>query len=1060
MQDIGIFLTGLGLGASGGAGLGSSSIAAVFNNGTVLTGGMTLSYARNYAISTIADGTIAAVDTPVYDDVQTFAGAPNVTTMLTDATATIIPASGIWSDGISICDVIYQQKSAPNPAYVNIFVGQAVSNNAYGSNPARSVNIRCAATGNKTTNLVDLYKGGPDESADTVDAPVGFTVVQGTILALCNYQKWTGSAWQVQGISAGYWDEANSRWRLLYRTRAVNAGQNRGREWVNNQYWIMDGQTVESSREVFVAWIDYQNNPGGTGGQLLVTRLSRASASAAWTIGNPVLLYEESAITPNRHYHNASARRYGASGVEILLYIGDSSQSECIGFYRSDSSQYDQGWDSGTGTPTASTTDGATSNGWTTKRKVAGCPTTLSSSPAVGWPQTMCYAALPGTDNEIVISNDEGQQPVLKMIMPDFANGNDHVRFETVSQPLAPSSLRRGWLNFALPSDPSNRRYFASVAYRNSAAQASTGAHNEVYRLAFTEAGSPSGTFTLSIAFGGGTETTLAIVYSSTAATIMAAIDTALEALASMGAGTISVAQFSGTNYDVTFTGSKASTAMPIMTINTGSLVNVTATCTKLITGSANKIPCSLTGTAGGYPQGFSGSVSGETARLLASNDGTNWFEIGAPNSQVRIAVRPDGYVLCGGIAAYGKLNAYKFPVARTVRPLRISPGSTNQQISTLTTSESPTTGNTWATIDTSTQLGVADGLVTGRTIPRPPCNGPVRRWTVSGSASSKYGGVYTVTTGNPLVAATTGHRYVKLRLWVYMLPTSNPYGGDNVAPYNSPRCPFRVQLLRGGSSAASFAAWGDVDSMDGSGWVPITLQTYTDDWASYISAATNLSVRFTDNSSGATNMDALIAFDCVQISSTPDDLCVHPAPVGASASAMGHDTVTIDDLPINFGEDWTIQYLTTIPKGGWDQFVPINYRPTNPRLFTLYQDVSSYIYCRLDPVNRRVVLGDDFGSVSISPPSGEEFVFLPGDQVYVAISASGTALNYAVSVGGTQVKTGTFTLGGAVAPMQCLSADNATAPISAHNLYKMDVKPKVAYSTAQLTTALQRLAL
>ena len=445
---------------------------------------------------------------------------------------------------------------------------------------------------------------------------------------------------------------------------------------------------------------------------------------------------------------------------------------------------------------------------------------------------------------------------------------------------------------------------------------------------------------------------------------------------------------------------------------------------------------------------------------MLGSYDGDNHFIVAAPNAQCRLVVDMEGGILAGGISSFGKLRRYLRPRTLTARPLIVTPAaSSNRQISTLTQNEAPSTGNSWTTVDPDTELGVANSLSTGRVIPKPPCNGPVRRWTFDGStvgASSKYGGVYTLTTGTPIPAAPSQAHY-KVRLWVCMMPVSTPYGGDNVAPYNSPRTAFRVQLLRAGSAQSSFLAAGDVDSMDGMGWVPVVIEGSTTQWASYVTAASNLAMRFTNPGDSLTNMDVLIAFDQVVIETdAPTDLCAHPAPVGASASTMGNEQCSLS-LPIRNGVDWTSLMVAQIPEGTYDQFMSIARRPTNPRLFTMSGDTSD-LAAYFNFTNRQLVL-ENGASTSISANAGEEFCFMPGDPVLIALSKTGTTLTYAVSLGGSTVVTGTDTTPSGFHPHTLYMAD-ASHPIAALKWYKVQTDINRAYSAAELTTALQNLNL
>lgn len=1022
---------------------------------------MTFNFTRSWAVTSKAQGTIAAINSPVFSPQScAIAGAPSYVDLITDNTATNIAAAGYTLDD-EICILTYNYKSAPNAAYVDIHVDpDLTTTDSLETHPTLSFNIRCVASGNKTTSQVDLLKGTPDEDANKIYEPIGFTVVHGVVLALCSVSGWTGSAWQIQKVAVCYiYISTGTQWALLYEGATINAGQTRGREWITTQFWPLDGLPQQQSTEVFLTWTDYQINPGGTGGQLHGIRLARSSANDDWDLPVCQPLLEETGVTPNRHWHNAIAYRTAAGNINILLVIGDSNQAELIGIYRSDSSTFDEGA-SGT-TPTASMTHGATSNGWTTVREVAGCPTVLGNSPATGWNQSVGFALHPnGTD--FILSNDEGQQPVFIMTPPDLAGGETKAYFYAADCAMTTHSLRRGWVNFVMSSIPGVNDFYASMAYRNSAAQASTGAKNEKYRLIFTPGGSASGTLTITDLQSG--QTTAAITYSGTPATIQADIDAKLEALTGFGAGSIDVSNISANNYDITLQGTLASTTRTGgWTVNGAGLTDCTVTIDRRQTGNGNTIPCSLSGSSGGYPQGFSAAITGETARILGSYDGDKHFVLAAPNIQNRLVVDPEQGVLAGGVSSWGKLRRYAPPPIMTGQPLVISPAaSSNKQISTVTQVEAPSAGNTWTSVNPDTQLGIANSLGIARLIAKPPCNGPVFRWTVNGTtATSKYGGVHTVTTATP-IPASPSQANIKIRLWGCMVPVNATYGGDNVAPFNSPRCSIRIQPMRAGTGQTAFAAAGDVDSMDSTGWFPIIIETTTSLWASYVTAATNLSLRFTDPSTGATNMDLLIAFDQVIIEAATDsdnrlDLCAHPAPVGASASTMGNEECYLGNLPTQNSDDWSAMLIGVIPEGAYDQFMPEARRPVTPRLFTLMTGVDE-LYAYFDFANRAFVLADG-SPESISPISGEAYAFLPGDPVLIGFSKTGSTLTYAVSICGTTVQTGTMSISSNFNP-DTLYLANSTYPIAAMKWHKISFNKNRALSAAELTTALQTLNL
>jgi hypothetical protein len=939
--------------------------AAIFDGAIYVDASAAVSHSRPYAITTLAGGTVAAAEAPHFEPARRIAPVPAPITLDTDATALNQVFGGLWSDGTA-CVVHYRQKSSPNSAYVNIWPGFSVAANALTGQPAsRSVNIRCTASGNKTTSQVDLLKGSPDEDASWVYAPFAFQVVQGVIIAICEAQTWTGAAWQAQAVGIVRWDEAGQQWRLMLRGKVRNAGGSRGREWVASQFWVLDGQPLTSSLECMLCWTDYGVNgsPVSNGGQLFVCRLSRSAASDPWTIGTAIMLHEAT-DAGSHHFHNAAAYRPAttSTGVAITLSVGDGNMAEQLMFYRSDSSAYAEGWDSGTKAATASATDGATQNGWTTVRKIAGGPSTLSPTTAVGYNQWMGVAPLPGGNPlRMVLGNDEKCNPILHMNLPDpFTDATKKVVFELLDREVIPTNtMRRGSLCFGVWCDTARLQDYVAVRQRNTKTNAS-------------------------------------------------------------------VVPTYGTPIPVSYAPSS------------------------------------------NFCQGFSAAISNEINRVLYSPDGEDWCVWWSPNAALRPTVIP-GYALFGGLSTYGKVTALPFPTTVSRRPMLLSPAATQYQITSAAQAEAPTTGNTIASVSNA-NFGVADAIVTGRTIPAPPSNGPTIRWTVAGTASSKYGGARTLTTGTPLLISDRNpsggatFQYLHVGFWVYALPPSDPYGGDGVAPYNSPPSNFRVQLMRANDAAASPLAAGDVDSQDGAGWRYVTVSTSTQEWNADIGSNVNLAMRLTDDGSGANLMDVLLCFDKITISgqSTPVGMPAHPLPVGAAATAAP-TTIDADRCVVSLGQacssTWSMDLLAQIPDTGWDQFLKAEYCAANPALCTIVEGPNRKITIRPDLANRRVVVTDGTNSVSLAPAAGEEFVFERGMPIALSLSCNGTALEISGSVGNTQVSTASLTLALAVRPASVHLADDSLNPILSMCWLAVSWDPDNASNSAARAAKLQNIA-
>lgn len=133
---------------------------------------------------------------------------------------------------------------------------------------------------------------------------------------------------------------------------------------------------------------------------------------------------------------------------------------------------------------------------------------------------------------------------------------------EDVADEETTSKLKR--IRLSYPSITPQRLY-GWIAFLLSSTAAATGTPNDEVQT--IEIDATGGTFTVSFAFEGLTGTTPAIAHNANAA----ALQTALETLASIGEGNVSVSKLSNT-FTVTFIGTLAKANVPAMTTNAASL--------------------------------------------------------------------------------------------------------------------------------------------------------------------------------------------------------------------------------------------------------------------------------------------------------------------------------------------------------------------------------------------------------------------------------------------------------------------------------------------------------
>lgn len=438
---------------------------AIRYNGRVLAAsGLALGIGRNYA-TTDKTGTSIPAGQPVFDSQAAYLAAPAAPTVVasvTTAGGVVAQALGSGVDVDGTTPVVVTLRTPGSGSYtIGIHVGHTWGANAF---DAAANTVRMEGTGNRSVirsilceagdlgganksggNREDLLRGsgvGFGEDANWRYQPLSAIVAHGLVMIWCRAVFWTGVAWEVRASALCAWDDIGGRFYLVTRAANANVGVQRGSIW-NNAMWTArgaNGQTDRTNRpvDVWTACVDYQNSPlTGTDQVTMLFRATRPNtASRAWTVQG-LEFVRRTTTTGNQHDHSAHVYFGSDASVHVVICRGHVGNNAVWRISRASES----GWNSGP----ASTTDGATQNGWTTQATFSG-----DAAANMAHNQYMSVAPLGGNPFEFLVTQDIGQTPISRMIVPAVA-GTSKAVFEPVRvrQALAPNPGYM-WENFGL----------------------------------------------------------------------------------------------------------------------------------------------------------------------------------------------------------------------------------------------------------------------------------------------------------------------------------------------------------------------------------------------------------------------------------------------------------------------------------------------------------------------------------------------------------------------------------------------------------------------------------
>lgn len=443
----------------------------------------------------------------------------------------------------------------------------------------------------------------------------------------------------------------------------------------------------------------------------------------------------------------------------------------------------------------------------------------------------------------------------------------------------------------------------------------------------------------------------------------------------------------------------------------------------------------------------------GPASKIIASGDGLNWAQVFARANRTMSypAMYGNNLLVPNLPGTTRELLTFPLPTMATGRPLLVSPGCTNYCLANPTWN-APGGTNTSADV-TSTYTN--PGFVTGRTIAPCPSLGQVRRITLNGS--NDFGGQVVLT---PTTALTAGRR-VRVKCWIHLLPVADPFVDNNTAPFNSTSVSsIALSFADQSNTGSAFAVNRISQGLNGTGWIPLQFEIDTTGWvSSFTLRAQLISASF----SNPERADFLISFESVIQDPTVSNLAPFPIvpPPMATAAGVGVLNQVAETVGFSCSNNWTMALTLQMPENGHDQYVVG--LPTGRTLAWVVESDSPArrISISYDVANRRLSFTDGTTTRTVAAVANEEFELGRGSQIHIGISGtvvgSDTTLALAVSVGGSQVNTDSFTWTGLVLrPTKVVHADAARSTVDGHAVHAVYCDEDNASTTTQLGTLLR----
>lgn len=261
------------------------------SDSAVITNSSLFAFTRNVT-TTAWDGSEVSANTPRFGPPQAVAGlAGEIVDLVQDGvgviTATSRPAvyAGLDEGGLAMIAVFDESSGTPR-----LRVFRETASNAWTAVSSVKQPSRVIYQTTPTTETIDDLRGLAGQTGDDSTCFVrrAMLIVHGTMIALCDGWKKSGSSWigaESKGVGLLTSTDRGVTWSASYDDTGANRnpGRSRGQVWALNHYYtpFFDVSQPELALlEIWIAFGDYQHAPGGNtirpnGGVAYWTKLTR-----------------------------------------------------------------------------------------------------------------------------------------------------------------------------------------------------------------------------------------------------------------------------------------------------------------------------------------------------------------------------------------------------------------------------------------------------------------------------------------------------------------------------------------------------------------------------------------------------------------------------------------------------------------------------------------------------------------------------------------------------------------------------------------------------------------
>lgn len=975
-----------------------------FNAGFLASAGLSFSFARGTAVRG-PDGSLLGADAPRWQAPALLCGAPQYTTLDSSSNTHHAAAGGLAADGVTPVFVHYWH----NTDYVvDVYTGPAFVSTA---RARKSLLHTTGGLGGNKSGQQDLLRASPGalgEQSDVVFIPRAFVVVHGLVLCLCRWDGWTGSAWQARGVAVCML--VGSDWELVSMFSARQAGQDRAAHWCMQQGFVLQSLAPgDLPTEVWIAGTDYRHNSGSgsTGGLAWILRATRATASAPWRCEPAQVVWEEAGDNYT-HAHTAAIVPYGASGLEVLISVGDydtvagrgGNNNRVVAVTLADRANYLTPTPDAAASPTRT---GAGVQGYSTYDDRHGSDTDIVFTGAVyrendGGQRTLEHADFAGYTHAggtkmILIESGTGVAAVVGSGITGKASANKLILSRDFNGASGDASDYAG----LIPGRRGSQYMAACPSWKSGGRRLLVGSDEGSAAVCALDAPvDPAEAFTLSHLHG-------------------------------------ELTSHSKNALCFRVQGPEPWRRGPYVAhVTAGSLTGWTTTA--------------------------------PPSHVLFSPDGDLWGQMAADGG----AVGPwshcawgDQLVLGASLSDTQRLRSTPLPAWVAMRPLALSCGGTNYAAASWTVSVSPVSQNTVAAMARAS----IPGLITGLTLPLP--EGDADNAYRVRFADNQNCGILAVS-ANTADVPSSGTQRFRVRGQVMVVPyKSGVPAHDNDRPYACAGGHLNLNIGHGNSGYTAFAYRMtnavNLPMADCAGkWMPFLLSANVADTNGSSPTAwtggtppnpMSMALRIWASNTYPDEMDVLVVIDSVQSESGDFEIPELPLDIGSGATVTNGEQAAVSGL--GCGADWTVVLAGMVPRSAWDHWGLL--LPSTSVLCTLWESGSSSLRILADPANSRLTVTDGTNSVHVTAPAGQAFTFRRRAPLLIAMSKTGTTLTVRASVGGAAVGSASGTIAD-VRPGEWRGGDASKANVRPAWWFGGMVDPAAALTAAEMDYALRSL--